>query len=239
MRSIARRTIWRYPRPLGLLGNLGFDIKSGFQHVKVETFEGGSRVDKTFGYRFRAGGRWVREKPEWADAVPYRAEELRAAVVKGVTRIWITEGEADADALVELGEVATSSHRGAEGWTPKMAEWLLTSWWASSVVIVADRDPTGGYVAARTLGLLRDLGVPLGRLRVARTPVTAIGADTRDHLAAGYGPEDFVDVDIDELLAYVKKHMGAVGTWAGGSGPAVEVTEADKAAIKNWKPRRA
>lgn len=238
MRSIARRTIWRYPRPRGLLGNLGFDASSGFQHVKVETFEGAERVDKTFGYRYRAGGRWIQEKPEWADAVPYRAEELRSAVI-GDGCIWVVEGEADADALAELGEVATSSHRGAEGWTPKMAQWFISSWWSYSVVIVADRDPTGGYVAARTLGLLRGLGVPLGRLRVARTPVTAIGADTRDHLAAGYGPEDFVDVDIDELLAYVKKHMGAVGTRAGGSGPAVEVTEADKAAIKNWKPRRA
>jgi hypothetical protein len=239
LRSIAKRTIWRYPRPRGLLGNLGFDARSGFQHVKIETFEGSRRVDKTFGYRHRAGGRWVAEKPEWADAVPYRAEELRSAVAYGGARIWVTEGEADADALVGLGEVATSSHRGAEGWTPKMAKWFFASWWPREVVVVADRDPTGAYCAARTVGLLRDVGVPIGRLRVARAAVDGFGVDTRDHLAAGYGIEDFVTLDIDEVLAYVARNASVIGTRAGGSGPMTRVSEADREKLKNWKPRRA
>jgi hypothetical protein len=220
------------------LGNLGFSSRDGFQHVKIETFEGSTRVDKTFGYRFRAGGRWVREKPEWADAVPYKAEELRAAVVDGGQRIWITEGEADADALAAIGEVATSSHRGAEGWTPAMVQWFYTSWWPREVVIIADADPTGAYCAAKTFRLLRDLGVPFGRLRVARAAVRGLGADTRDHLAAGYGVEDFRDVDIEELLKVVSRNAREVGG-AGGSGPRNSVSVEDVKKLAEWKPRRA
>lgn len=237
MRSIARRTIWRYPRPRGLLGNLGFDASSGFQHVKVETFEGAERVDKTFGYRYRAGGRWIREKPDWADAVPYRAEELRSAVV-GDGRIWITEGEADADALADLGEVATSSHRGAEGWTPKMAQWFISSWWSYSVVIVADRDPTGAYVAAKTFGLLRDVGVPERRLAIVLAAPTGLGADARDHFAAGYGLDDFVPRPIEQIKDYVSRHFAEVGSARGGSAPHNTITEEEVEQLAGWKPRR-
>jgi hypothetical protein len=240
------QTAWAYPQPLGLLGNLGFSDISGFQHVKIEDFVGAERVGKSFAYRFRGRRGWVREKPAWADAVPYRAAELREAVVRGGARIWITEGEADADALVKLGEVATTSHRGAEGWTPAMAEWFLASWWPASVRIVADADPTGAYVAARTYGLLRDVGVPAGRLRVALPAVSVLGADVRDHLAAGFGLRDFEPVDIRELQAYAARTFGAVGTPRGGSGPhgagedggRVDTKELEKALSNGWKRNR-
>lgn len=241
MRSIAKRTVWRYPKPLGLLGNLGFSNADGFDHFKVETFEDGERVDKTFGYRFRwrGRGRWVKEKPEWADAVPYRAEELRAAVAVGGARIWVTEGEADADAFRARGEVATTSHRGAEGWTPKMAQWFLASWWPKRVTIVLDADPTGAYVAARTWGLLRDVGVPPGRLAVVLGASTGLGADARDHFAAGYGLGDFVSVDIEEVRKYVAENFAAVGTARGGSAPHGVVDPGEAKLLAGWKPRRA
>jgi hypothetical protein len=239
-------TGWRYPRPLGLLGNLGFDEAGGFEHTKIEEFadrKRTERVDKSFRYRYRPlpskrPSWWIWEKPAWADAVPYRAQELRTAVVQGGAQIWVTEGEADTDALVELGEVATSSHRGSAGFAPAMAEWFAMSWYPKRVTIVADRDLAGASCALTTYDAVRE-HVPAHILRIVATPLSRAGADVRDHLAAGFGLRDFEPVDIQELRAYADANRTDLGTRAAGSGPyTTELQEAIDGA-GGWKPRRA
>ena len=64
---------------------------------------------------------WVTGKPE-GPKIPYRLPELLAAPL--TTKVHITEGEKDADALARLGFVATTNSEGASNWTDDLNEYF-------------------------------------------------------------------------------------------------------------------
>jgi hypothetical protein len=100
-----------------------------------------------------------------------------------VDAIWVVEGEADADALAAIGEIATCNYDGARGeWWPEYSRALA----GHDVLIVADRDAEGRAHA-------RKVDAALDGVARSRWIVEARwGKDARDHLGRGYGICDFV-----------------------------------------------
>jgi DNA primase len=112
--------------------------------------------------------------------VPYRLPKLIEAVNAGQI-VYIVEGEKDVHAIELAGAVATCNPGGAGNWRDDYDGWFV----GARVVIVADKDDPGRKHAAGVAGRLR---------KVARsvTVVEAVkGKDAADHLAAGFGLDDF------------------------------------------------
>ena len=124
------------------------------------------------------GWRW---SLQGARRVLYRLPEVRAAVGAGRT-VFVVEGEKDADALVAVGEVATCNPGGAGKWRDDYADALHG---AATVVVVADRDEPG---LAYARAVAASLGAHVGQVIIAEAKD---GKDASDHLAAGYGVDDF------------------------------------------------
>jgi hypothetical protein len=109
------------------------------------------------------------------EPIPYRLPEMLAA-----NDVWIVDGEKDADRLTEEGVVATCSPYGMGSWRREWSEMLRVK----RVTIVRDRDECGRSAAAA-------VKAQLGTVRVMEA---AEGKDASDHLDAGYGLADFVEV---------------------------------------------
>jgi 5S rRNA maturation endonuclease (ribonuclease M5) len=123
--------------------------------------------------------------------VLYRLPEVLAAVRRGET-VYVVEGEKDCDALVAAGLCATCVAGGAGKWhTVTDAAAALAG---CDVVVVADRDEPGWRHAMEVARSLQAVA------RV-RTVASAAGKDATDHLAAGYGVGDLVEVDPSAELA--------------------------------------
>jgi hypothetical protein len=122
--------------------------------------------------------------------VPWRLPQIIAAVKDG-TEIWWSEGEKCVQALEKIGQVATTAG-GAQDWRPGMAEWFDG---AAKVTIVADNDEPGikhaFKVAAALKGRVREV-------RVVRGAVDRPKADIYDHLVAGHGLDELVDITQQE-----------------------------------------
>lgn len=80
-------------------------------------------------------GGWVWNL-QGVERLPYRLPEVLAGAAEAV---WITEGEKDADRLVEAGFVATCNSGGAGKFGPELVRWFKQR----DVVIVADQDAAG------------------------------------------------------------------------------------------------
>jgi 5S rRNA maturation endonuclease (ribonuclease M5) len=116
----------------------------------------------------------------------YNLPEVTAAIKEG-KRIWLVEGESDANRLTALGEVATTNPNGAAEWHPEYTEALV----GAEVIIVADRDDPG-YQHARKVKAELDL---LSRsVRVVQSRTTGKGDDVSDHLLAGYKLDELIPV---------------------------------------------
>jgi len=119
--------------------------------------------------------------------VLYRLPEVVAGVAAGGP-VYVVEGEKDADALAELGLVATCNPEGASEsgkrskWRPEYSEFLR----GAHVVIVADKDPAG---QAHARGVAASLDGVAASVRVVEA---AEGKDASDHLDGGYTPSEFV-----------------------------------------------
>ncbi len=98
----------------------------------------------------------------------------------------MAEGEKDVDALVRAGEVATCNPMGAGKWRPEHAQALVG---AAVVVIIADKDDAG---RAHAFNVAKSLRGQVGQLVIAEARV---GKDAADHLAGGFGVDDFVGVE--------------------------------------------
>ncbi|UIJ33367.1 hypothetical protein [Allobranchiibius sp. GilTou73] len=187
---------------------------------------------KGFGYRYRPDPAarphvWVARKPVGAEAYLYHLPELLAAKrLRRPRRIWLTEGEKDADSVAALGEVATSHHGGAGKFTPEQAEHFRG--WRGWLIVAADSDPTGARCALLRADLLIGVGIRENRIRVARA---AVGNDVSDHLQAGLGIRDFRGQSVAELRAEVAALPPAV-PWDDGYAPDAESVEN----IENWTP---
>ena len=142
--------------------------------------------------------------------VPYRLPELVDAVRDGRT-IFLVEGEKDADALVKLGEAATTFPGGAGKWRPEYAAYFAG---AAEVVVVADADEPGRKHARTVFDGLRAVVEHV----VLAEP--AAGKDASDHLLAGKALDD-LEVDdearrppdeagaelLDDVAAFIRRYV--------------------------------
>jgi hypothetical protein len=119
--------------------------------------------------------------------VLYQLPKVVAAVDLGET-VWVVEGERDVHAMQDAGVTATCNPMGAGKWRATYSKFLA----GASVVIVADNDPPGLQHAQKVAASLDGVA---GSVRLVRARE---GKDAADHLAAGYGPGDFVDLDDQE-----------------------------------------
>ncbi|WGY04010.1 toprim domain-containing protein [Nocardioides sp. QY071] len=158
--------------------------------------------------------------------------------------VYICEGEKDCDALSGVGVLAVTAGGVCE-FNPKHAR--LFKSWRGRITIVRDNDAPGAFGAARTYGLLRDVGIPAARLRVARGRCAGEGSDAFDHLEAGWSVDDL----IPESIAHVRKIADTATAedfkragydraprYAGDPGWVV-VGREDAAELTGWKPRHA
>lgn len=148
--------------------------------------------------------RW--RKPARADRLIYNLPAVLKAIPAGDTIHW-TEGEKDADALIERGYVATSVHQGANKVTREQAAWLFE---AAHIVIWADKDveqpEVGAHDAAMRHDHLRGLGYSgVIEFRRAAGPWGGL-KDIADHLAAGYTVERAVRVSPERLVACAARY---------------------------------
>jgi P4 family phage/plasmid primase-like protien len=141
----------------------------------------------------KTGRRWkLGDTPR----VLYRLPALIAAVTAHEP-VFLVEGEKDVKALVRAGCVATCNMGGAGSatnnynWRSEYSEWLR----GANVIIVADKDKPGRDHAAGVAASLRGVAAQVCIVEAREDK------DAADHLAAGYGPDEFVRVDVPEMAA--------------------------------------
>lgn len=133
-------------------------------------------------YRKAKRYRWGLEPDE---RIPYRLPELLSGIAAG-RPVWVVEGEKSADALVALGEVATTNPGGSAQWNalPEPTRWFAG---ATDIRIVADRDAAGESWARDVAKSLAPLGASI---RLFRSRTVNPGDDVADHLNAGFALAD-------------------------------------------------
>jgi hypothetical protein len=122
------------------------------------------------------------------ERVPYMLPELLDACAQNLD-VWIVEGEKDVHTARSYGLAATTSSGGAGSWHDSHTEHLAGAGW---VYVVADYDPAGYKHAASVVERVRRLHKGLG-VTVARA---RYGNDLTDHLGAGLGVDDLVELDL-------------------------------------------
>lgn len=172
--------------------------------VSRVTYESGK---KSF-YQNGADGRggWGKGKGAMKDVrlVLWKLPVVLKAIKKRRT-IHLTEGEKDAAALSEVGEIATCHPMGAGKWR---AEYTQALTGAAQVVVWADRDAAGYRCANQRLTALLAADIPAR----AMLPIPDFkGADVCDHLAAGHTPQDGKPVSLDALLTLADDSTESVG----------------------------
>jgi 5S rRNA maturation endonuclease (ribonuclease M5) len=147
----------------------------------------GGRLTRTVQRLYAADGKKTfRQQVADKDAPAlYRLPEVAAAVAAGRT-VYVVEGERDVHALEAVGEVATCNAMGAGKWRPEYARYLR----GAQVVIVADRDEPGRRHAAQVAASLD------GTAKSVEVVEAAAGKDATDHIAAGYGVEQFTPTQV-------------------------------------------
>lgn len=179
-------------------------------------YDNGRTVIRSADKQFRQAG--TDNPPEL-----YRLAKVRAAVAAGEP-VYITEGEKDADTLATLGVTATCSPMGAGKWDKIDPSPL----YGANVVIVADKDDAGRKHAAQVAASLSGHG---------NDPVVVqakSGKDAADHVAAGYGVDEFEPIDDLNSTPMVRPVL-ADAAYQGLPGRVVTAiephTEADPAAL--------
>ena len=113
--------------------------------------------------------------------VPYRLAELAEA-----KRVYIVEGEKDADALVAAGLAATTNHGGAGKWREEHTRALVAAA-VLEVVVVRDNDSAGEAHAAGVARACLAAGLRVKRVELDGLPAKG---DVSDWLAAGHPPAE-------------------------------------------------
>jgi len=132
--------------------------------------------------------------------VPYRLPEVLAAVAAG-DRIYICEGEKDAERANAAGLVATTNPGGAGKWRPEYAEFLR----GADVTIVRDRDEKGRHHADEVAKSLE------GVARSVQIVEAKAGKDLSDHLDAGLTVGELVDVTSESPVGAVREEPDSSG----------------------------
>jgi len=138
----------------------------------------GRKVHRTPNKKFRQSG-------NTKGSELYRLTQVTQAVAAGVP-VALVEGEKDVLALESLGAVATCSPMGAGKWHKVDS----TPLHGAHVVVVADRDDAGEKHAAAIVASL------IGKAASVRVVHARSGKDAADHVAAGFGLDDFEAVEI-------------------------------------------
>ena len=141
-----------------------------------------------------AGGGWAKTKPAGFTPALYRAPAVAAAVAAGEA-VWVLEGEKDVHAAEGLGLVATTNAQGAASLTPELVQALA----GAQVVVVLDRDEAGWARGVAAHQMLQEVGATVS-LRMPA--VERAKADFFDHLQAGLGLEDLVEVSLAEVATW-------------------------------------
>lgn len=151
------------------------------EHDRV-VFQVVRMVPKTFRQRRPDGmGGWIWNL-QGVKRILYRLPEVLDAISLGDV-IYVVEGEKDVHALELIGATATTNAGGAGKWDAAYARTLAN---AERVIIVADNDDPGlahAYAIQASLN-----GTPSMIVRARE------GKDAADHVKAGYGLDDFVEL---------------------------------------------
>ena len=138
------------------------------------------------------GGAWVYNL-QGVRRVLYRLSEVLAAVSRG-ERVYVVEGEKDADALARLGLCATTNAMGAKApWLKDYSEALC----GADVAILPDHDEPGREHAEKVRRALRGVA---RSVRVLALPGLPEHGDVSDWLAAG-GTREALEALIEECPA--------------------------------------
>lgn len=112
--------------------------------------------------------------------VPFRLPQLLAAV-REQRLVHVVEGEKDGLAVVEAGGVATTIKGAGGGWRPDYSAFFT----GADITIVADRDVPGRRHAQQLVDALLPVAAHV------KVVIAMSGKDAHDHLAAGFGLDDF------------------------------------------------
>jgi hypothetical protein len=162
---------------------------AGAPELRVQRYE-----PKTFRVQRFEDGEWL-----WGRGkAPYRLYRLPRVVeaVQTGERVWLVEGEKDADALAQrFGVAATTAPGGAaKSWRAEYTEALRGAY----VTIVADRDDAGRRHARTAAAALAEAAAEVVLVEPA---VNRPHADASDHLDAGFGLDDFSPLAAGETPA--------------------------------------
>lgn len=139
-------------------------------------------------------GRWEKEAPKEFTPVLYRLPELLEALKAG-DDVWVVEGEKDADTGAKLGLATTTNRGGAKNFPADVEPF------AGAVVnVVLDRDPAGWVRGQLLHRLLNDAGA--AEVHLLLPAVTERKADLTDHVEAGHGIDEFVEVPLSAIDAW-------------------------------------
>jgi len=160
---------------------LGLRMADLFDEPRGVTYrygDSGRQVHRTPDKRFRQSGN-TSGRPEL-----YRLDAVRTAVLAGHP-VFVVEGEQDVHALESVGVTATCCPMGAGKWG-KVDDTPLHG---ATVIVVADKDTPGRKHAA-------DVAVSLAGLAEVVVVEALVGKDSADHIAAGHGVDELVQVEV-------------------------------------------
>ena len=142
-----------------------------------------------------SGGQWVKGVPkDWPKLLYHLPELLKAPLTSPV---YLTEGEADADALAALGFVATTAGGVSSEWTPELAEPLKDR----RVVIVVDSDTPGRAYGEKVARVVDPITESLKVVDLFPTDKAAKnGRDVSDFLKSDRAGVNFVKAANDASL---------------------------------------
>lgn len=147
------------------------------------------------------GGKWLTTAPKGYTAPLYRAPELAGWIEQGVT-IHLGEGPKDADSAAAAGaDAATSNPSGSGSFTEAQAASLT----GAHIVAWLDHDEAGYKRGLALHDLLSDTAASL---RLVLPVVDHPGADATDHLDAGHGLGDGIEVGPARLRVLVSTCKG-------------------------------
>lgn len=157
-------------------------LLAGIPAHTTYTYDNGRQVIRSADKQFRQAA--TDNPPEL-----FRLGKVRAAVAAG-DPVYVVEGEKDVLALESVGATATCSPMGAGKWDKVDPSPL----YGANVVIITDNDGPGLKHAAQAAASLAGHG---------NDPVVVqakTGKDAADHVAAGYGVDEFEEIgDLNSL----------------------------------------
>ena len=145
-------------------------------YLRVERVKVAGEDRHQFPQSHWASGRWQFGKPK-GPAIPYMLPDLLEAPPDQT--LWICEGEKDAEAVINIGGVATTSPEGAGKWRPELNRWFEGK---QRVVILPDNDDAGRRHADK---VARNLSGCVGEVKIVALPGLEEHGDVSDWIAAG------------------------------------------------------